>query len=88
MPKKNNTGTATQFRRTTISLTGHQMDEMIKLVDRGDFPDLTEAIRAAVNLLLDARTDTGFWELYMDIRLMMRDKEVRRLVETAACPVQ
>lgn len=82
---------ATQFERTTISLTPQQMAGMKKLIENGEYPDLTEGIRAAVNLLLDARTDTGFWEMYMDIRLKMRDQllQKKEQVTGSSCgPVQ
>lgn len=46
---------ATQFERTTVSFTESQMKAMKKLVDDGEYPDLTEATRAAVNLFLDLK---------------------------------
>lgn len=42
----------TQFERTTVSFTRKQMEGMKKLVENGEYPDLTEATRAAVDLFL------------------------------------
>jgi len=36
------------FERTTISLTPPQMGQMRQRVENGEFPDITEGIRATV----------------------------------------
>lgn len=54
----------TQFERTTISLTPQQMAGIDKMIEDGIYPDRTEAIRAATNMLLSMQYFPSLMQWY------------------------